>query len=274
MERKEIKMIEKNHKLYLKKVKKNNKKIYKSIKKVNKYIKKNNKHNIWALKPHRTPIEPPKRSILEEIGSAVSHGIGAILSIVGLVLLLKNSHNGVEVLSAIIFMIAMLFMFLNSCLYHSWRWGSKVKRIWRRFDYTSIYLQIAGTFAPIQLIVLERVYGNIGHVLGLIYFILMWAAFITGITLTSIRGPERCRKINFPLYFVGGWSALLMVPAWIKYDWHFALWIFIGGVVYSLGMIPFGLLRKKAGAHFLWHLFVLAGTIIHFYAIYKFIYLM
>ena len=63
-----------------------------------------------------------------------------------------------------------------------------------------------------------------------------------------------------------------MVPSLIKYNPMFALWIFIGGLVYSLGMIPFALLRHKSGAHFWWHLFVLAGVIVHFYAIYEFIY--
>jgi hemolysin III len=244
----------------------------KSLKRLRKDIKRNKRLN------KHPRVEPPKRCLLEEIGSAVSHGIGAILAIVGLVLLLIKARGNTEyrpqlILSSLIYMISLFAMCLNSCLYHSWKWGRKVKRIWRRFDYTSIYLQIAGTFAPIQLILLGRVYGQTGQIIGYLYFGLMWAAFITGIVLTCVFGPENVRKVNFPLYFVGGWSALLMVPGWIQYDWHFAMWIFIGGAVYSLGMIPFGLLRRKPGAHFWWHIFVLAGVILHFYAIYQFIFL-
>ena len=264
--------MEKDRKLFLKKVKKQNKLEFKSIKKTHKFIKKNNKRIIKSLKPKKYHAEPPKRSVLEEIGSAVSHGIGAILSIVGLVLLLIKANTSLEVFSAVIFMSCMFIMYLNSCLYHSWKWGKRVKRIWRRFDYTSIYLLIAGTFAPIQLVVLERAYGQTGHIIGLIYFIVMWVLFITGITLTCVFGPENVRKVNFPLYFVGGWSAIFMVPGWIKYNSNFALWIFIGGVIYSLGMIPFGLLRNKGGAHFIWHIFVLLGSICHFFAMYLFVY--
>jgi hemolysin III len=244
-----------------------NKDARKSLKRLEKDIHKN------RLLNKRPRVEPPRRVLLEEIGSAVSHGIGAFLSIIGLVFLLIKSTTPLMRVSAIIYMASMFLMCLNSCLYHSWKWGRKVKRIWRRFDYTSIYLQIAGTFAPIQLILLGRVYGQTGQIIGYLYFGLMWAAFITGIVLTCVFGPENVRKVNFPLYFVGGWSALLMVPGWIQYDWHFAMWIFIGGAVYSLGMIPFGLLRRKPGAHFWWHIFVLAGVILHFYAIYQFIFL-
>ena len=247
--------------------------IYKEIDKTEKFIKKNNKRIEKLNKSHKDYDEPPKRGVLEEIGSAVSHGLGAILSIIGLVLLIQKSTNKVMLFSAIIFMICMFIMYLNSCLYHSFKWGLKVKRIWRRFDYTSIYLLIAGTFAPIQLVLLERVYGKTGEIVGIIYFVIMWALFITGITFTCIFGPNKTRKINFPLYFIGGWSALFMVPSWIKYDYHFALWIFIGGVIYTLGMIPFGLLRNKGGAHFIWHIFVLLGTIAHFIAMYLYLFI-
>ena len=269
MNKKEMKIQLKLEKRNLKSIKKNNKAEYKKIKKINKFIKKNNKK---LVKVKRPIAEPPKRTLMEELGSSITHGLGAILAIVGLVLLINRSETPTMVVAAVIYMSAMFLMLLNSCLYHSWKWGMTVKRIWRRFDYTSIYLQIAGTFAPIQLIVLERVYGNTGQIIGLIYFILLWITFITGITLTCIFGPERVRKVNFTLYFVGGWSALLMVPAMIHYSIYFTLWIFIGGVVYSLGMIPFGIFRKKSGAHFLWHLFVLAGVIIHYLAILIYIY--
>lgn len=246
---------------------------YKTIKETENYIKENNRRIKKFNKPKKDYDVPPKRSVLEEVGSSVSHGVGAILSIIGLVLLILASKTPAMLVSGTIFMVCMFIMYLNSCLYHAFAWGLKVKRIWRRFDYTSIYLLIAGTFAPIQLVLLERVHGTLGFNIGLAYFIVMWVLFVTGITFTCIFGPNRTRKINFPLYFVGGWSAVFMIPTWIQYDYHFALWIFIGGIIYTLGMIPFALLRNKGGAHFIWHIFVLLGSIAHFYAIYTFIFL-
>ncbi len=246
--------------------------IYKDLDKTEKFIKKNNRRIKKLYKEKKDYDTPPKRSVLEEVGSAVSHGIGAVLSIVGLVLLINKSTTPLMLFSGIIFMVCMFIMYLNSCLYHSFKWGLKVKRIWRRFDYTSIYLLIAGTFAPIQLVLLERVYQNTGYIIGIIYFVVMWVLFITGITLTCIFGPNRTRKVNFPLYFVGGWSALFMVPSWLQYDPQFALWIFIGGIIYTLGMIPFALLRNKGGAHFIWHIFVLLGSIAHFIAMYLYLF--
>ena len=218
--------------------------------------------------------EAPKLSLLEEIGNAITHGLGAILTIVALILLLLKSDTNIKVFASIVYCLAMFFMFFNSCLYHSWKWGLRVKRIWRRFDYTSIYFMIAGTFAPLQLIEIPAEYGNPnGYIFGITYFIVMWALTITGITLTCVFGPGRTKKINFPLYFIIGWSGVCVVPGWIMHDnVDLLLWILFGGIVYTLGMIPFGLLKGKKSAHFIWHLIVMAGVIIQFIGIYLCVY--
>ena len=96
--------------------------------------------------------EPPKRTIPEEVGNAVTHGVGALLSIAGFVLLLLRSDSSVKLFCSIVYGLCMVIMFLMSCLYHSFRWGSRVKRLWRRFDYISIYLLIGGTFTPMWLL--------------------------------------------------------------------------------------------------------------------------
>lgn len=239
---------------------------HKEIKKVKRQIK----HNKSLIK--HPIVEPPKRSVIEEVGSSVSHGIGCVFAILGLVLLLKKSVDGYQILSSIIYMLGLFFMCINSCLYHAFRWRSKVKRIWRRFDYTSIYLLIASTFAPLQLIELGREYPASGQILGVIYFCVMWALTILGITLTCVFGPERVKKVNFPLYFIIGWSALAMVPGWIKYNPNLFGYILSGGIVYCLGMIPFAVFRKTESAHFLWHLFVLGGAIVQFIGIYLYVF--
>ena len=141
--------------------------------------------------------------------------------------------------------------------------GEKVKRIWRRFDYSSIYLLIGGTFSPILLIDFYRYHPT----LSIIWFCLMWAIIITGITMVAIFGPGRLKWLHFPLYFIIGWSALMLVPGWIKYNINFFWFILAGGLVYTFGMIPF-VMRGKKAAHFIWHLFVLFGAITHFLGIY------
>ena len=96
--------------------------------------------------------QPPHLSVLEEIGNAVTHGVGAILAIVGLVLMLLKSDTLTKALASWVYGLSMFLMMIMSCLYHSFRYGSTVKRIFRRFDYSSIYLLIGGTFAPLLLV--------------------------------------------------------------------------------------------------------------------------
>ena len=93
-------------------------------------------------RPHN---EPPRRSVLEEVGNAVTHGVGALFGIAGLILLLLKSDTSLKTLCSLVYGLCLVTMFLMSCLYHSFRWGSGVKRLWRRFDYISIYLLIGGT---------------------------------------------------------------------------------------------------------------------------------
>jgi len=275
IQKKEIKEREKKEKKELEEAFLENREVDKKIKQEISDIKR--KQYIEEMTPiweeRRRLNEAPKRGLLEEIGNSISHGLGVIFAIIAIILLLKKSDTGLKVAATLVYGFSMLFMFLNSCLYHSWRWGSTVKRIWRRFDYTSIYLLIAGTFAPLQLIELPKEYGDNGYIFGITYFIIMWLIVITGITLTCIFGPGRIKKVNFPIYFVVGWSGVSFLPGWIIYkNFNLLYWILFGGVVYTLGMIPFALFRKKPVAHFIWHIVVFLAVIIHFLGLYLCVY--
>ena len=208
--------------------------------------------------------EPPHRTVLEEIGNSVTHGVGALFAIAALVMMLVKSDTGYKVAGALVYGISMFLMMLDSCLYHSWPTGSKVKRIYRRFDYSSIYLLIGGTFAPLLLVYAPQP-------LGIIFFIVQWAIIVTGITFICVFGPGRLKWLHFPLYFVIGWSGLAFIPSMAKSNLPLMLFILIGGVVYSLGIIPF-IKKKVKGAHFIWHFFVLAGAITQFLGIYLYLY--
>lgn len=207
--------------------------------------------------------EPPHLTILEEVGNSVTHGIGAILALVGFILLLLKSDTGIKVMATCVYGISLFFLMLMSCLYHAFKSGSVVKRLWRRFDYCSIYLLIGGTFAPLYL-----VYW--GNTLGIVLFCIQWALIILGIVMISVFGPGRLKWLHFSLYFIIGWSGLIFIPDWINNNMPLLWMILIGGIVYTIGMIPF--VRDKKYDHFIWHFFVIVGAILHWFGIYLFIY--
>ena len=213
--------------------------------------------------PKPSVNEPPRRGVLEEVGNAVTHGVGALMGIAGLVLLLLRSDTGAKVLSSCIYGFCLIVMFLMSCLYHSFKGGSTVKRVWRRFDYISIYLLIGGSFTPLWLVY----WGNSW---GIALCCVQWAILITGIVFISVFGPGRLRWIHMTLYIAVGWSALVFLPGMLKNDLPLFLYVLGGGVIYTLGIIPFALKRK--GAHFLWHFFVLFGALVQFLGIYLYVY--
>lgn len=207
--------------------------------------------------------EPPVLSLAEEIMNAISHGLGAILAIAGMILCLLKSDTGMKVLASLIYGISLFVLMLMSCLYHAFKSKSAVKRLWRRFDYMSIYLLIAGTFAPILLVYLQSQ-------LSLLMFIVQWIVVVFGITIIAIFGPGKWSALHFTLYFVVGWSGLIFVPYFYSHNMPLLIMILAGGLVYTLGMFPF--VSDKKYCHALWHVFVLIGAILHWFGIYLFVY--
>ncbi|MCI9554656.1 hemolysin III family protein [uncultured Oscillibacter sp.] len=209
--------------------------------------------------------EPPRLTLGAEIFNAVSHGLGALGAAAALALLLVRSREAAELLASCVYGISMVVMMLMSCVYHAMPAGSQVKRVCRRFDYTSIYLLIGGTFAPILLLYL-------GGTLGAALFCVQWAVILTGVSLVMIFGPGRWRALHFTLYFLIGWSGLVFLPQMYLHSPVLLGFIFAGGLAYTLGMIPFA--GKRKYDHCVWHVFVLAGAALHFAGIYTQIYLL
>ena len=207
--------------------------------------------------------EPPVLTVLEEVGNAITHGVGAVLALAGFILLLLKSDTGMKVMASCFYGISLFILMLMSCLYHSFKSGSKVKRIWRRFDYASIYLLIGGTFAPLYL-----VYW--GNTLGIVLFCIQWSLIVLGIIMLAIFGPGKWKWIHFTLYFTIGWSGLIMLPDFFHNNIPLLFMILIGGIVYTVGMVPFA--RDKKYDHFIWHFFVLIGALLHWFGIYLFVY--
>lgn len=212
----------------------------------------------------RVPQNPPKRALLEEIGNAVTHGIGSVFAVFSIVFMLIGADSARERVGAWVYFCGLFVMFTMSCLYHAFPYGSRVKRIFRRFDYSCIYLLIGATFAPILL-------SYIGGVFGLVFFIVQWVVIIAGIALVGVFGPTRLRFIHIPLYIILGWCGIMFMPRMVANDPWFCFYILGGGIVYSLGIIPFAM--KTRISHFIWHFFVLAGAVLQWVGVYMYIYL-
>ena len=198
--------------------------------------------------------EPPRLTVGAEVFNAASHGLGALGAAAALTLLLARSGAAAERLASCVYGISMVVMMLMSCVYHAMPTGSRAKRVLRRFDYTSIYLLIGGTFAPILLVYL-------GGTAGTVLFCAQWAVILTGVTLVMAFGPGRWRALHFTLYFLIGWSGLVFLPRMYLQSRTLLWFIFAGGLAYTLGMIPFA--GKRKYDHCVWHVFVLAGAALH-----------
>lgn len=211
------------------------------------------------------PVNPPKRHFLEEIGNSVTHCVGSVFAIVAFALMLRAADGTAEYVGASLYFFGLFVMFTMSCLYHAFPYGSAVKRLFRRFDYSSIYLLIGATFAPILLC-------YVGGVFGIAFLAVQWSIIVTGITFVGIFGPGRLRFLHIPLYVLLGWCGLIFIPMMISNgDYTFLGFILGGGVVYSIGIIPFAINAKIS--HFIWHFFVLAGAAVQWVGVYLQIYL-
>ncbi len=208
--------------------------------------------------------EPPKRTLAEELMNSISHGIGSVFAIVSFILLLILSDTPNEYAGAVIYSLGLFILFTASTLYHAFKHGGAAKRLFRRFDYSSIYILIGATFAPPLLNV-------VGGTFGAAFFIIQWAIIVAGITLVCVFGPARLRFIHIPAYVLLGWSALMLMPSLISSSFPLAMWILAGGVIYTLGIIPY--VMKTKNAHSIWHVFVLLGALTQWIGIFKYIYL-
>lgn len=222
-------------------------------------------HEFYLKIGKNAPKDPPKRSVLEEVGNAVTHGLGAMFAIVAFVFMLLSSDSAEEYGSAVIYFLGLFLMFLMSCLYHAFSHGSAVKRLFRRFDYSGIYLLIGATFAPVLICYFNNLFG-------LMFFAVQWCVIVAGITFVAIFGPTRLKFLHIPLYLVLGWSALFLLPFMVfSGAAGLATWILLGGIIYTVGIIPFAI--KMNASHFIWHFFVLAGAVVQWVGIFKYIYL-
>ena len=201
------------------------------------------------------------RSLREEIANSISHGLGLLLALVALpVLVLTAIEIGsVRFLVGVsVFGGTMVLLYLASTLYHSMT-HETAKQLFRIFDHTAIFLLIAGTYTPFALGVLRGPWG--WSLLAIV-----WTLAIIGIVL-KIRTRTRHSRITIVLYVIMGWLAVVAVkPILMLIPIPGILLILAGGLAYTGGLAFFAAQRIRYN-HFIWHLFVIAGTTCHFFAV-------
>jgi len=209
-------------------------------------------------------IEIPKYSLGEELVSAITHGIGALLGIAALVLSIVFSSTPISIVSCSIYGSTLIILYTISCLYHSFSPNIGAKKVFRILDHSSIYLLIFGTYMPYLLVL-------IGGIKGWIIWGIMLLLTILGILLNTIN-LEKYKKISMVLYLFMGWMIIFTIKdVVINLGFMGTLYLLIGGILYTGGAIIYKLGKKIKYMHSLWHFFVLGASIFQFFSIFLYV---
>jgi hemolysin III len=205
---------------------------------------------------------------LREPVSALTHLLGAILSVIGLVMLIMEAteHGSVRHIVAVsIFGASLVLMYCVSALYHASTLSERGLGHFQRVDHVMIYVLIAGSYTPICLIVL-------GGRLGMVLLVTVWALAALGV-YQKIVWMHAPRWLSTALYIAMGWIAVPLARPMIEAaSPGFFLWLLGGGIAYTLGAVVYAKRwprrpAKVFGSHEIWHLFVMAGSFAHYWAI-------
>ena len=199
----------------------------------------------------------------EEIANSVSHGVGALGAIAVTPLLITNAidSGAAAVVGASIFGGTMIVLYIASTLYHAFP-HSRTKRVFNILDHAAIFLLIAGTYTPFTL-------GVLWGAWGWSLFGIVWGIAVLGVVIKSVAGAVS-GKLSTSLYLAMGWIAIIAAkPFWENIPAPGLLWLLAGGLMYSAGILFF-IAKKAHYTHFIWHLFVMAGTACHVVAVMKY----
>jgi len=209
------------------------------------------------------PLPIWTQSVGEEVANGISHGIGLVGAMIGtpILLLAALHHSNIPFfIGTIIFTTTMLLVYLASTVYHGWP-QTRVKSILQTIDHSAIFLLIAGTYTPFAL-------GPLRGAGGLTMLGIVWALALFGVAMKATRGALRHRRLAMTLYLGTGWLAVIFIrPLALAIPLSALLCLIAGGIAYTAGTLFFANERLRYG-HFVWHLFVLAGTSCHFAAVF------
>lgn len=203
-----------------------------------------------------------EQSLGEEVANSISHGIGLLAALLATPILIVHAvkHSGAAYITGVcIFAASVVLLYLASTLYHALPQG-KAKRVFRVIEHSAIYFLIAGTYTPFTLGVLQGAWGWT-------LFGLAWAFALAGVAL-KVFGRASHPIISTGLYLLMGWLIVVAAKPFINLVPITGLLLLVaGGLFYTLGVIFFAIDSRFRYAHFIWHLFVLAGTTCHFFAV-------
>lgn len=212
---------------------------------------------MWIFKD-KTHAEQTRN---EEVANAISHGIGAIAAIAAAPILIYYAvqHGDVLIVAGVsVFIVSAILLYLSSTLFHALKAG-KAKDVFQVFDHVAIFILIAGTYTPFTVGILQGTFGWF-------MFGLIWSVAFIGISVRLLLGKSNM-KIYVAFYLLMGWMIFIGIKPMIEtMELAGLVWLAAGGAAYTLGVI-FYLLPRRSYTHFVWHLFVLAGTVTHFMAV-------
>lgn len=204
----------------------------------------------------------PRASTLgEDIADSVTHGVGLLASVAGMVVLLTAAirHGDAWTIgSCAVYASTLVLLYTASTLYHSLA-ATRARRVFRIIDHSAIYVLIAGTYTPFALVSLRGPWG--WTILAII-----WLLAAAGVTIKSVFGP-RWPILSTALYLAMGWTAVVAVrPLMQQVAPAGLIWLLAGGLAYTGGVVFFAWERLRY-SHALWHVFVLGGSVCHFFAV-------
>ena len=212
----------------------------------------------------RLALRERTQSLGEEIANSISHGVGLVAAIAAVPFLIVAAvwrGGAAGIVGASVFAGTVVVLYLASTLYHALP-ESRAKRVFQVLDHGAIFLLIAGTYTPFTLGVLHGAWGWT-------LFGLVWGLALTGVVLKA-AGGVRYPVLSTGLYLAMGWLVLIAVkPMWDRVPMWGLFWLLAGGLAYTVGVAFFAAKRVPYG-HFVWHLFVLVGTVCHFIAVLRY----
>lgn len=209
-------------------------------------------------------IKIPNYTLGEELINSISHGIGAALSIAALVLLIIRSNTLMGLLTSLVYAISLILLYTISCIYHALSPRLVGKKVLRVLDHCNVLLLEAGTYTPICLCLFSSP-------LSWIMFGIVW-----GITLIAIifnaMDVDRYQGVSVACNLILEWAILFVIhPLINSCAIRGVVYLILGGVMYSIGAILYGIGAKKRYMHSVFHFFVLAGSLFHFFMIYFYV---
>lgn len=210
----------------------------------------------------RSLLGLPRYTLGEEVFSSVSHGVSALFAVAVLVLLLVFCEKTpLKVASVSVYGAMMVLLYTVSTIYHGLGLN-RAKVVFRSLDHCTIFLLIAGTYTPITLVCL-------GGALGWTMFGVVWAAAVLGVVLNAVS-VERFKKVSMVCYLAMGWVVVFAMKTFMANVSSLGFWCLLaGGVAFTVGAVLYGVGKKVPYMHAVFHLFVMAGSVLHSVCVYE-----